>query len=155
MRPAARLSSVADSNSPLNAAAPVGVGEQGGAHWFSSSGAAASEVAPQTPVSEIPPGGGLAVAVGAAQQAMDVEGHVTVSCIVTLDASGRLTMRWTLDASHALPAPLAASLCASLPRVGLHALVAPHLQHARWYGRGPHECYPDRKTAARLAIHSM
>lgn len=34
----------------------------------------------------------------------------------------------------------------SLPRVGLHFGASPALRAAQWYGRGPHECYPDRKV---------
>ncbi len=35
-------------------------------------------------------------------------------------------------------------------RVGLNLAVAPDLRVLRWYGRGPMESYPDRKSGARL-----
>jgi beta-galactosidase len=39
-----------------------------------------------------------------------------------------------------------------LPRLGVAMALAPALQTLRWYGRGPHETYPDR-WAAPVAIH--
>jgi beta-galactosidase len=39
-----------------------------------------------------------------------------------------------------------------LPKIGLStALLAGH-ERVRWYGRGPHECYADRKAGAALGI---
>lgn len=29
------------------------------------------------------------------------------------------------------------------------------LEQVCWYGRGPHECYPDRKASARLGVHGV
>jgi beta-galactosidase len=40
-----------------------------------------------------------------------------------------------------------------LPRIGLACALVPALERARWYGRGPHECYSDRKTGAALGIY--
>lgn len=31
--------------------------------------------------------------------------------------------------------------------------LAPGLEHVRWYGRGPHECYSDRKAGAAVGIY--
>lgn len=42
----------------------------------------------------------------------------------------------------------------SLPRVGLRFGVPPEYSQVEWYGRGPHECYPDRKAGAALRRHS-
>lgn len=42
---------------------------------------------------------------------------------------------------------------ADLPRVGLLFELAPGYGPLRWYGRGPWENYPDRKSAAWLGIH--
>ncbi|MDA8426630.1 MAG: beta-galactosidase small subunit, partial [Treponema sp.] len=39
-----------------------------------------------------------------------------------------------------------------LPRVGLACALAPGFEKARWYGRGPQECYVDRKAGAALGI---
>jgi hypothetical protein len=37
-----------------------------------------------------------------------------------------------------------------LPRVGMEMLLPAESDHIEWYGRGPHESYPDRKTGARV-----
>jgi len=39
-----------------------------------------------------------------------------------------------------------------LPRVGLACALAPGFEQARWYGRGPQECYVDRKAGAALGL---
>jgi beta-galactosidase len=39
-----------------------------------------------------------------------------------------------------------------LPRIGTSFAVPPEFDHLRWYGRGPHECYPDRQSSAPLAV---
>ena len=43
----------------------------------------------------------------------------------------------------------------SLARVGLHFGVPRELQAVEWYGRGPQECYPDRKSGALLRRHAV
>ncbi|KAK7317355.1 hypothetical protein RJT34_01507 [Clitoria ternatea] len=40
-----------------------------------------------------------------------------------------------------------------LPRVGIELNVDKSLDQVTWYGRGPFECYPDRKAAAQLAVY--
>ena len=40
-----------------------------------------------------------------------------------------------------------------LPRFGTQLAVPERFQHARWFGRGPHETYADRKTSGRVAIY--
>ncbi len=42
-----------------------------------------------------------------------------------------------------------------LPRVGLQMEVAPELDTFSWYGRGPFETYPDRKTGAKVGVYSI
>lgn len=42
---------------------------------------------------------------------------------------------------------------AELPRVGLQMRLASACNRLAWYGRGPHETYPDRKLSGRLGIH--
>ncbi len=39
-----------------------------------------------------------------------------------------------------------------LPKVGLSCALAPGIERARWYGRGPQECYSDRKAGAAVGI---
>lgn len=40
-------------------------------------------------------------------------------------------------------------------RIGLQMQVNPDLEAVSWYGRGPHENYQDRKTAAQLGIYNL
>jgi beta-galactosidase len=42
----------------------------------------------------------------------------------------------------------------SLPRVGLQLELLPQFSWVSWYGRGPHENYPDRKTGSLLGVYS-
>lgn len=55
------------------------------------------------------------------------------------DAGGwrGVTATFTLDDEHA-----------DLPRLGVVAELPPALTELEWYGDGPHECYPDRRSAA-------
>ena len=41
---------------------------------------------------------------------------------------------------------------ADLPRVGVMFSVEPRFTRLRWFGRGPHENYPDRNRSALLGI---
>ncbi len=41
-----------------------------------------------------------------------------------------------------------------LPRVGLQMLLAGGFEQVSWYGRGPHETYPDRQDGARVGVYS-
>jgi beta-galactosidase len=41
----------------------------------------------------------------------------------------------------------------SLPRVGIHIGIPADFSRVHWYGRGPHESYPDRKFGAFLRQH--
>jgi beta-galactosidase len=40
----------------------------------------------------------------------------------------------------------------SLPRLGLHMQAPGEFRHLAWYGRGPHETYPDRKESGQFAV---
>ena len=40
--------------------------------------------------------------------------------------------------------------CDDLPRVGVELLLPGGFDHLQWYGRGPHESYPDRARGAGL-----
>ena len=40
-----------------------------------------------------------------------------------------------------------------LPRVGVVFNVDKSLDRVAWYGRGPFECYPDRKAAAHVGVY--
>lgn len=41
-----------------------------------------------------------------------------------------------------------------LPKIGLQMRVSDELRQVDWYGRGPFETYPDRKTGAKIGFHS-
>lgn len=43
----------------------------------------------------------------------------------------------------------------SLPRLGLEVQLPERYDRTTWYGRGPHETYPDRRTSGRVAVHSL
>ncbi|KAL8246647.1 hypothetical protein R6Q59_007863 [Mikania micrantha] len=40
-----------------------------------------------------------------------------------------------------------------LPRVGIEFHLEKSLNNVKWYGRGPFECYPDRKAAAHVGLY--
>jgi len=39
-------------------------------------------------------------------------------------------------------------------RVGMRFVLTQDFDRVSWYGRGPHECYPDRKNSARISKYS-
>ena len=41
-----------------------------------------------------------------------------------------------------------------LPRLGVTFALRPGFELLRWFGRGPHESYPDRKRAAAVGLYS-
>jgi beta-galactosidase len=49
------------------------------------------------------------------------------------------------DEEVVVPAPFD-----DLPRLGVTLALAPGMEQVEWFGRGPHECYRDRKAGARL-----
>lgn len=40
-----------------------------------------------------------------------------------------------------------------LPRIGIEFHLDKEVDRVKWYGKGPFECYPDRKAAAQVAIY--
>lgn len=40
-----------------------------------------------------------------------------------------------------------------LPRVGVEFHLEKSINNVKWYGRGPFECYPDRKAAAHVGLY--
>jgi beta-galactosidase len=134
----------------------AGVGETGGAHWMAAEDAEGEGAAADpafTAHDRI-----LSLADAAKGADGSAEGEVRVSVAYTVHVSGLVETSWRVDAAAALPAPLAAGLRASLPRVGLHAAVAAcggAGARVAWRGRGPHECYPDRKLSAPLGGYEM
>jgi len=60
-------------------------------------------------------------------------------CMYTLYPDGSIHLRNHLEPIGELP---------MLPRIGLKTTFAGELEQLAWYGRGPYESYPDRKTGA-------
>lgn len=42
----------------------------------------------------------------------------------------------------------------SLPRFGLELRLSDSYKQLTWFGKGPHECYPDRKESGKLGVYS-
>lgn len=62
-------------------------------------------------------------------------------CVYTIYPDGSIHLQNHLEPQGELP---------MLPRIGLKMVLAGELGHLAWYGRGPHESYPDRKAGAAL-----
>lgn len=146
----------ASEGDPLDVAG-TGVGETGGAHWL----AAAPPTDGEGPGGEAGGGSGAAVDAGGTSGTGGMpeggaEGEVRVEATYTVHPSGLVETAWRVDTTSALPAKLPPGLSASLPRVGVVAAVAGELgASVQWRGRGPHECYPDRKFSSPLRLHEM
>ncbi|KAK9808191.1 hypothetical protein WJX73_006921 [Symbiochloris irregularis] len=117
----------------------AGVSEVGGAHFFAEEAGEQGEKAEGEVAADAP--------------ADAKKGVIEVRVTYTISSSGELRMEWHVDASKALPAQLAPNLYKSLPRVGVHWVMPEANTRVDWYGKGPHECYPDRKTGAWLRRH--
>jgi len=87
-------------------------------------------------------------------------GTIHVSSKYSVAADGSLTTYWSIDASDAMPAPIPWGF-KSLPRVGVHLAATAAAPSAssrpavEFYGRGPHEAYPDRKDSALVGRHAF
>ena len=66
-----------------------------------------------------------------------------------------MTMHWSFDTRKALPANLKEGLKATLPRAGVHFAMDSAYSKMSWFGRGPFECYPDRKQAAFIGRYHV
>jgi beta-galactosidase len=136
----------------------VGVGEVGGMHWLSE--------APSTEENEQQLHESLIKEEsGSAEGSIDI----TLTCRFRQNETyNGLELHWEIDTTNALPAPLAKGLFKSLPRVGIEFGIIPccysldgttplegieNVFGCRWYGRGPHECYADRKSGALVREH--
>lgn len=63
----------------------------------------------------------------------------------TVHGDGQIEVGVAYDPSKDLP---------ELPRLGLQLAIPRELKMMTWYGRGPHESYDDRKTAAAVGVYS-
>ncbi|XVF41109.1 hypothetical protein PTKIN_Ptkin01aG0254100 [Pterospermum kingtungense] len=62
----------------------------------------------------------------------------------TIHASGDIIVDSTVKPSSSLP---------PLPRVGVEFHLEKSVDQVKWYGRGPFECYPDRKATAHVGVY--
>ncbi len=67
--------------------------------------------------------------------------------IYTIDAGGEMTIRHTVIPGGDMPS--------WLPRVGTQWVLEKSLDQVQWYGRGPQENYPDRKSGYRIGKYAM
>ncbi|KAF8642100.1 hypothetical protein HU200_067357 [Digitaria exilis] len=67
-----------------------------------------------------------------------------VNMLCRIYESGDLVLEYEVNPKADLP---------PLPRVGVVFNVEKSLSHVAWYGRGPFECYPDRKAAAHVGVY--
>jgi beta-galactosidase len=76
--------------------------------------------------------------------------HPTLGISVTTDytftGAGQLILETQFEADPSLP---------EIPRLGMAVELKMALETVEWSGRGPHECYADRKLSARLGRYSM
>ena len=73
----------------------------------------------------------------------DPEGLVRHRHVRTVRADGSVLHTHVVDVPKAL---------ADLPRIGVRFDLPVGLTHVRWFGDGPHECYPDRNSSALTGI---
>ena len=68
-------------------------------------------------------------------------------CVYEISGNGSITLKNKVT-------PTGFESVNSLPRVGLKMGLVPGLENVKWYGRGPHENYPDRNESADLGLYS-
>ena len=71
------------------------------------------------------------------------EGNVTTTSVYTLSSDGVIDLKTTFLPQGVFP---------ELPRLGLAFCLAPAYNTFTWYGRGPQDNYPDRKTSAATGL---
>lgn len=66
--------------------------------------------------------------------------------VYTIAGSGKMTLDHTVTPCGKMPE--------WLPRVGVQLVLNQSFDQVKWYGRGPFETYPDRKTGAKIGTYS-
>ena len=66
--------------------------------------------------------------------------------LYTIDGSGEITIDHTVTPQGLMPL--------WLPKIGIQFVIDNSLNAVSWYGRGPFETYPDRKTGAKIGVYS-
>ncbi|KAL4311317.1 hypothetical protein GQ457_01G048390 [Hibiscus cannabinus] len=69
-----------------------------------------------------------------------------VDMLYTIHSSGDIIIESNVKPNFNLP---------PLPRVGVEFHLEKSVDQVKWYGRGPFECYPDRKAAAHVGIYEQ
>lgn len=62
-----------------------------------------------------------------------------------INGDGKISLHHTLEPEGQMPA--------LLPRIGLTMTLNDKMQQVKWYGRGPEENYPDRKTGYAIGVY--
>jgi beta-galactosidase len=65
--------------------------------------------------------------------------------IYTISADGEISLQHTINPKGNMPM--------SLPRIGTKWVFDEQMQNVEWFGRGPQENYPDRKTGYRIGLY--
>ena len=82
----------------------------------------------------------------------ETECKVTVKWFAPLAAKVKteyiINSAGTIDVRHS-----SMGIILSMLKTGLFFGMPKDIKNAEWYGRGPHECYCDRKTGARIDVH--
>ncbi|XP_024021112.1 uncharacterized protein LOC21406722 isoform X1 [Morus notabilis] len=69
---------------------------------------------------------------------------IKVEVVYTINSSGDVIMNCNVVPKADLP---------PLPRVGVEFHLEKSVNQIKWYGRGPFECYPDRKASAHVDVY--
>ncbi|MBA0748333.1 hypothetical protein Gogos_005172, partial [Gossypium gossypioides] len=83
---------------------------------------------------------------GALDESKKASALFKVDMFYTIHASGDIVIESNVKPSSGLP---------PLPRVGVEFHLEKSVDQVKWYGRGPFECYPDRKAAAHLGVYEQ
>ncbi|KAJ6934521.1 hypothetical protein NC651_009511 [Populus alba x Populus x berolinensis] len=83
---------------------------------------------------------------GSLSESTNATALITVNMIYTIYSSGDLIIECNAIPSSELP---------PLPRVGVELHLEKSVDQIKWYGRGPFECYPDRKAAAHVGVYEQ
>ncbi|KAJ0046595.1 hypothetical protein Pint_05265 [Pistacia integerrima] len=69
-----------------------------------------------------------------------------IELVYTIYGSGNVIIECNVKPNADLP---------PLPRVGVEFHLEKSMENIKWYGRGPFECYPDRKAAAHVGVYDQ
>ncbi len=72
-----------------------------------------------------------------------------------INSQGKLQLDHRVVCQMELPARRASEDIPWIQKIGLEMKLNPGVEAFRWYGKGPFETYPDRKTGAKTAIHTL